>query len=144
MSSSGTASFFSDVVFTKPQTFRASYSTVANSDPKVVIKTILSDGNYVAITGYGTYVTNKSSVTAAPIKNPKNVFVLPSSTSITNGSYPFSRYLYFYALTTSIATKAKAYIDYGLSVAGSAALARTGYIALPATIIKQMLGRIGG
>lgn len=145
LTTSGTASFFADAVFTGSQTFRADYSETANADSKVVVKTILSDPDYIGIISYGGYVKNKSTLSAAAIKNSKGVYVLPSTASITDGSYsPFSRYLFMNLLSTSVSTKTKAFIDYALSKAGQAIVGCTGFVVLPSSIISQMLNRIGG
>jgi phosphate transport system substrate-binding protein len=140
---SGTSTFFAGAVFTGTQTFRSSYTTTANADFSLVLKTIQSDGDYVAFMGYGNYVKNKSTLTAAAIKNSAGAYVLPSNGSIGNGTYkPLARYLYMNLLSKSVANT-KAYIQYALSSAGSAIVASSGYVPLSSTVIKQMLARVG-
>jgi phosphate transport system substrate-binding protein len=52
--------------------------------------------------------------------------VAPSAETIRNGSYPITRYLYFYTRTKP-AGDSKKFVDWILTDAGQAVVARVGY-----------------
>jgi phosphate transport system substrate-binding protein len=140
---SGTQSFFTGIVFKEGQTFRASYLTVDSPDFDVVVKTVLSDGDYIGYVPLSYYLKNKLTLVPAKVKNAAGVYITPSAATIASGTYnPFSRRVYMNVLSTSLAN-VKDYIKFGLSAAGLKLVATGGLVALPASVITTILGRLG-
>jgi phosphate transport system substrate-binding protein len=108
-----------------------------------VITYIKSSASSVAFVGYGLqYNKNRSVVNAAAIKNSAGSFVLPTSTTIQNGTYnPLSRRIFMNVKTTTL-TRTKAYIQYGMSTKGTADVTTAGFIPIPATDRTKMLTRV--
>lgn len=139
---SNTGYFVSKAIFKGNATFRSSY--VANVDINFAITKIDSDSDYIGIISYGSYVKNKSTLSATAIKNSKGTYVLPSTASITDGSYnPFSRYFYMELQTATVSTKTKPFVHYVLSSAGQALVVSLGWISLSPSVIKQNLKIVG-
>jgi ABC-type phosphate transport system substrate-binding protein len=141
---SGTQSFFSDTVFADDtETFRDSYFTTDSDDFNVVVKTVLSSGDYIGYCPLSFYTKNKAKLYAAKIKNDKGVFVMPTVATIGNGKYnPFGRRIYMNVLSTSVAN-VKDYIKYGLSALGLKLVTKSGFVPLPNGTNAQMLKRLG-
>jgi phosphate transport system substrate-binding protein len=141
--SSGTQSFFKENVLTaEGETFRASYLTTDSPDFNVVVKTVLTSGDYIGYCPLSYYTKNSKTLTAAKIKNKSGKFIAPSATTISDGSYnPFARQVYMNVLSTSMA-KVKDYIKYGLSAAGLALVTNRGLVPLPAGVIATMMKRL--
>jgi phosphate transport system substrate-binding protein len=78
--------------------------------------------NFNAI-GYGGFAYGDS-VYMAPVNG-----ISPNEENVRNDSYPLSRYLYFYTITTPDETIRK-FIDWVISPAGQAIVRQTGYFAI--------------
>jgi phosphate transport system substrate-binding protein len=138
---SGTQSFFKDTVFTAGEKFRATYA--ASPDFDVVVKSVLSSGDYIGYVPLSYFNKNKATLFAAKIKNAKGAYVVPTAGSIGNGNYnPFARRVYMNVSTTSLPA-VKDYIKYGLSAPGLKLVTSSGLVPLPAGIVAQMVKRLG-
>jgi phosphate transport system substrate-binding protein len=141
---SGTTDFFKSTVFGKDSkdTFRASYFTTANADFNVVVKTVLSNGDYIGYAPIGYLTKNSATLTAAKIKGTKGI-VAPTAATIAGGTYvPFTRTVFMSVLGTSLAN-VKDYLKYGLSTAGVAILTGKGFVALPAAALAASIKLLG-
>jgi phosphate transport system substrate-binding protein len=141
---SGTTDFFKSTVFGKDSTdkFRASYYTTANADFAVVVKTVLSNGDYIGYAAIGFFTKSAATLTAAKIKGTKGV-VAPTAATIAAGTYaPFTRTVFMSVLGTSLAN-VKDYLKYGLSAAGITILKGKGFIALPAAALAASIKLLG-
>jgi phosphate transport system substrate-binding protein len=142
---SGTTDFFKQTVFGKDSkdTFRASYFTTDSEDFNVVVKTVLSNGDYIGYTPFEYYTKNSATLSAAKIKSAAGKVVAPSTTTIANGSYtPFTRTVYMSVLNTSLA-KVKDYLKYGLSAAGITILKAKGLVSLSSAALAATIKRLG-
>lgn len=117
---SGTYEFFKEHVLNK-QDFAASAQHMAGT--AALINAVSKDPNAIGFGG-AAYAKN---VKALPIaKDPSAKAVLPSAASIHDGSYPISRFLYFY-LNQKPAGSVKKFIDWVISPAGQKVVSEVGY-----------------
>jgi len=94
---------------------------------EVGITQVAQNPNAIFYSGLG-YVT--STVKTLTIKKTDaDPAVAPSITTAKDGTYPISRYLFYYTNGTP-AGLAKAFIDYGLSTAGQKIVEEEGFVAL--------------
>jgi len=117
--SSGTYVYFKDHVL-KGQDFAASAQTLPGT--AAVVNAVAKDPNGI---GYGGAAYAKGVREVAVSANGKAA-VLPSAQTIADGSYPITRYLYFYTRTKP-AGKVKQFIDWVLSNDGQSIITSVGY-----------------
>jgi phosphate transport system substrate-binding protein len=117
---SGTYEFFKEHVLNK-QDFAASAQHMAGT--AALINAVSKDMNAI---GYGGAAYAKN-VKALPIaKDPSSKAVTPNAATIHDGSYPISRFLYFY-LNQKPAGSVKKFIDWVISPAGQKVVTEVGY-----------------
>ena len=114
-----------DSVFT-----RADYSSSANDN--FIIEGVAGSDTSLGWVGYSFYASNTDSLKAIAI-DAGDGCVLPSTETIADGSYPFSRSLYIYVNTAAAAENpaVASYVDIYLSDAGLATVSEAGYVDLP-------------
>ena len=106
------------------------------------IALVAGDANTIGFISSSALTTKaKTSVDAIAIKN-KAGYVAPSSTTIANATYPLTLHIYFNLLSTTIA-KTKAFIEYGLSVKGTADVVSLNFSPLTAASIAIQKKKIG-
>jgi phosphate transport system substrate-binding protein len=88
-----------------------------------VVNAVARDPNGI---GYGGAAYAKGLRVLAIRKDAKSAAISPTPATVRDGSYPITRYLYFYARTKP-AGKAKAFVDYVLSNAGQSIVTEVGY-----------------
>ncbi len=117
---SGTYEFFKEHVLNK-QDFAASAQHMAGT--AALINAVSKDINAIGFGG-AAYAKN---VKALPIaKDPSAKAVTPTAATIHDGSYPISRFLYFY-LNQKPAGSVKKFIDWVISPAGQKVVSEVGY-----------------
>jgi phosphate transport system substrate-binding protein len=117
---SGTYEFFKDHVLNK-QDFSASAQHMAGT--AALINAVSKDNNAIGFGG-AAYARN---VKALPIaKDASAKAVTPAAASIHDGSYPISRFLYFY-LNQKPEGSVKKFIDWVISPAGQKVVSEVGY-----------------
>jgi phosphate transport system substrate-binding protein len=130
---SGTYAYFLEEVVQKliagKQDKTLQYSTSAQLLPstEVGITQVTQNANAIFYSGLG-YVT--SAVKTLTIKKTaESPAVAPTLATAKDGSYPISRYLYYYTAGEPTGLT-KAFIDYGLSAAGQKIVEEEGFVAL--------------
>jgi phosphate transport system substrate-binding protein len=88
-----------------------------------VVNAVARDPNGI---GYGGAAYAKGLRVLAVRKDAKSPAISPTPATVRDGSYPITRYLYFYARTKP-SGKAKAFVDYVLSDAGQGVVTEVGY-----------------
>ncbi len=117
---SGTYEFFKEHVLNK-QDFAASAQHMAGT--AALINAVSKDVNAIGFGG-AAYAKN---VKALPIaKDASSKAVSPAAATIHDGSYPISRFLYFY-LNQKPAGSVKKFIDWVISPAGQKVVTEVGY-----------------
>jgi phosphate transport system substrate-binding protein len=121
--SSGTYEFFKEHVLNK-QDFDARAQHMAGT--AALVNAIAKDPNGI---GYGgaAYLTGVKAIGVGT--DPKGPFVEPVEETILNGTYPISRFLYFY-LGSRPQGKIKDFIDWVISPAGQKVVNDVGYYPL--------------
>ncbi len=130
---SGTFSYFTEVVNGKEGASRSDYT--ASEDDNVLVQGVSGDKNALGYFGFAYYQENSSKMKAVPIKETADApAVEPTNETINNGTYkPFSRELYLYVSSKSVADKPeiKAFTQFYLDHAAEMA-ELVGYVAMPA------------
>lgn len=121
--SSGTYTFFKDHVL-GGKDFAAQTQTLQGT--AAVVNAISKDINGI---GYGGAAYTKGVRDAAIAKDAKSPAILPGAATVKDGSYPLSRYLYFYTRKAP-AGAVKKFIDFVKSPEGQALASRVGYFPL--------------
>lgn len=91
-------------------------------------------GESYAAMGYSGYNHLMPSVRALPLSTPQGPSVMPSDTTIQNGDYPLSRYLYIYVNLppdTSLPAAERAFLDLVMSAEGQQITRAAGFVPLP-------------
>lgn len=140
---SGTFDTFVELVMAKlaesrgtDGTTRADYSPEANDN--VIVNNLSSNPTSLGWVGFAFYVENADVVKAIEIDGGDGC-VAASVESISDGSYSLSRPLYIYVKTNDLATDAALveFVDYYLSDAGLANVAKAGYVSLPNDLVDS-------
>jgi phosphate transport system substrate-binding protein len=92
---SGTFDYFTEAVVGKAKSSRGDFT--ASEDDNVLVQGVENDRNALAYFGYAYYAPNESRLKALRVVNSKGQPVLPSQTSVLDGSYePLSRPVFIY------------------------------------------------
>jgi len=108
-----------------------------------VVQAVSSSLNGVGYSGMG-YQT--SSVRAVPLSKKGGNYVSATPENAVNGSYPLSRFLYVYVNkkpNKDLAPIEREFLKMILSQQGQSIVAKDGYIALPAKVVKKTLQSLG-
>jgi phosphate transport system substrate-binding protein len=127
---SGTFDYFTEAINGEAQLCRADFT--ASEDDNVLVQGIAGDPWALGFFGFAYYVENTSRLKLVPIDGGKGP-VLPSATTINNGTYtPLSRPLFIYVGTSAASRpEVKAFVDYYLAHAPSL-VTEVGYVPLSA------------
>ncbi len=117
---SGTYVYFKDNVL-KGQDYSARCQTLPGT--AAVVNAVLKDANGI---GYGGSAYAKGVQECAVSAKAGDAGVLPTPEAIKNGSYPITRYLYFYTRTRP-AGDVKKFVDWVLSAEGQGVVTKVGY-----------------
>ena len=98
-------------------------------------------GATIGFVSYNAYRTAMTTVSAVSLRNLSPLFVAPTTTTITAGTYPLSRRIYMNVLFSTIA-KTKAFIQYGMSAMGTANVIAQGFSPLPTSARVTMVARL--
>jgi len=121
--SSGTYGFFKDNVL-DGQDFAASCQTLPGT--AAVVNAVAKDANGI---GYGGAAYTKGVRDCAVKKNAGAPAVMPGAATVKDGSYPLSRFLFFY-LRRKPEGDTKKFVDWVLSPAGQQLAVQVGYFPL--------------
>lgn len=126
---SGTFDYFNEAIFGKPQPQRV--DVVASEDDEILVRGILSTPGAMGYFGLAYYIEHKDALKIVAIDGGKGP-VLPNNETVLDGSYtPFSRPLFVYVNTRSLARpEVSAFVKYFLWESSRVAQA-VGYIPLP-------------
>ena len=133
---SGTFDYFKEVVAGKKGTIRSDMSV--SEDDNVLVRGVAGDEGAIGFFGAAYYFENEDSLKAVPIRNKAGKNVLPSATTIENGTYnPFSRPLFIYVKAGSARKPyVRAFVHFYLKNAAEAAR-EVGYVGLPEAIYQR-------
>jgi phosphate transport system substrate-binding protein len=113
---SGTFDYFTEAIVGKAKSQRGDYT--ATEDDNITIKGVVGDVDAIGYLGYAYYAENAKQLTpVAIVDKPGSPAVLPSRTSIEDGSYqPLGRPIFIYVNATTGAKKphVKAFVDFYL------------------------------
>ncbi len=137
---SGTFDYFTKVINGKEKASRSDYS--ASESDYVTVKGVAGDKGALGYFGFAYYDSNRSKLKALTIENDQGP-VLPSMTSIANGTYrPLSRPLFIYVSKKSLQRpEVKALSQFYIQSA-EAISAEVGYVGLGKNIYQQVLARL--
>ena len=93
-----------------------------------IIQAVSSDNNAIGYVGLGYAAEAKGAVKVLSIKKDANApGVVPSEASVRDGSYSFSRPLYFYSNDLPV-KGSKSFVDFCLGEAGQKIVRELGYV----------------
>jgi len=118
--SSGTYVYFKDNVL-KGDDYAATAQTLPGT--AAVVNAVSKDANGI---GYGGAAYAQGVREVAVSRDGKGAGIAPSLKTIQDGSYPITRYLFFYTRTKP-SGKAKGFIDWVLSAQGQSVASEVGY-----------------
>ncbi|MCL4385962.1 MAG: PstS family phosphate ABC transporter substrate-binding protein [Cyanobacteria bacterium] len=131
-SSSGTGEFFLQKVVQLGQTVKTNnYSPndlrlQSNAD---VVNQVISNSNAIGYIGMGYLKDAGDKVNVVKVKSDAaSPAVTPSITTVSDFSYPISRYCYIYANTKKLSAIARAYLDFVLSADGQNIAEQAGFV----------------
>jgi phosphate transport system substrate-binding protein len=135
---SGTFDYFTEAVSGEAKSSRGDYT--ASEDDNVLVQGVEHNKNALGYFGFAYYIGHKERMRAVPIENPAGTQVLPSNTTVVDGSYqPLSRPLFIYVSEKSAQRpEVREFIEYYLSE-GPALAADVGFVALPEHAAKTAL-----
>jgi len=159
-SDSGTYEYFGEQVFCKScfadaepvsESFDVARGYQNSADDNQIVNGITGDENAIGYFGYAYYEENENVLSVAAIANndthgveDAGGAVTPDATTVADGSYaPLSRYIYM-NVNNDDWDLVKSFIEYGFSEAGMEHVMDVGYVALPQSMIDDMVSRIGG
>ena len=131
-----TFDYFKEVVAGKKGTIRSDMSV--SEDDNVLVRGVAGDEGAIGFFGAAYYFENQEALKAVSIRNNAGNDVLPSATTIEDGSYnPFSRPLFIYVKARSARKPyVRAFVEFYLKNAASAAR-EVGYVGLPDAIYQR-------
>lgn len=137
---SGTYGYFKKVALCK-----GDFKNTVKEQPgsASVVQAVSSSVNGIGYSGMG-YQT--SSVRAVPLSKKGGDYISATPENAVNGSYPLSRFLYVYVNkkpNQELAPIEREFLKMILSQQGQAIVAKDGYIALPAKVVKKTLKSLG-
>jgi len=127
---SGTFDYFTEVINGKSQVSRSDFTK--SEDDNVLVKGVAGDKGALGYFGFAYYNENKDKLNIVPIKQGNQKPIVPTMTTINNGSYaPLSRPIFIYVnLLSAKKPEVREFIRFYLKHAKE--LAReVGYIPLP-------------
>lgn len=137
---SGTYGYFKKVALCK-----GDFKNTVKEQPgsASVVQSVSSSLNGVGYSGMG-YQT--SSVRAVPLSKKGGKYIAATPANAVNGSYPLSRFLWVYVNkkpNQPLAPIEREFVKMILSQQGQGIVAKDGYIALPAKVVKKTLKSLG-
>ena len=140
-SDSGTFDYFTEAVNGKSKASRGDYA--ATEDDHVTIKGVVADQGALGYLGYAYYAENANKLKAAAVINSKGVAVIPSESSVMDGSYnPLSRPIFIYVSAKSLEkAEVKQFIEFYMLNAAKISK-EVKYVPLPDKVYKFNLENI--
>ncbi|MCI4430864.1 MAG: PstS family phosphate ABC transporter substrate-binding protein [Burkholderiales bacterium] len=138
-SDSGTFDYFTEAIVGKAKSSRGDYT--ASEDDNVLVQGVAQDVNAIGYFGYAYYAENQSRLRAVPIVDkPGSAPVLPSATSVLDGSYqPLSRPIFIYVNAKAMAKpEVKEFVEYYMRE-GARLAQEVKYVPLPSVAYKTNL-----
>ena len=93
------------------------------------IALVKGDTNTIGFVSYSNFDKARTIVNAVSIKN-KAGFIVPTTATFAAGTYPLSRRVFMNLLSSTV-DKTKAFIEYGMSVKGTANVSSNGFSPIP-------------
>ncbi|MEC9173620.1 MAG: substrate-binding domain-containing protein, partial [Candidatus Thermoplasmatota archaeon] len=138
---SGTFEYFCEAIMHEECTFGTG---TQSPDDNVLVNTLTGDGAAVGYFGYAYYIKNTATLAAAPVMNSAGDYVSPEADSVADGSYnPLARPI-FMNLHTAGLSKTAPFLQFGFSNIGDSLVESVGYVPIPDSVKRQMLGRLVG
>lgn len=144
---SGTFDYFTEAVVRKAKSSRGDFT--ASEDDNILVQGVENNRNALGYFGFAYYVSHQERMRAVPIVNGRGTAILPSITSVTDGSYePLSRPLFVYVNAAAAQRpEVRKFIEFYMTE-GPALAAEVGFVPLPEHASQLALkhfqdGRIG-
>ena len=130
---SGTFDYFKEVVAGKTGDIRSDMAV--SEDDNILVTGVAGETGAIGFFGAAYYFENEDKLRAVPIVNSDGEPVLPSPSTIEDGSYnPFSRPLFIYVSTASLnKPQVREFVEFYLDEAPDLA-EDVGYVRLPASV----------
>jgi len=140
-SDSGTFDYFTEAVNGKSKASRGDYA--ATEDDHITIKGVVTDQGALGYLGYAYYAENANKLKAVAVINSKGVAVIPSESSVMDGSYnPLSRPIFIYVSAKSLEkAEVKQFIEFYMLNAAKISK-EVKYVPLPDKVYKFNLENI--
>jgi phosphate transport system substrate-binding protein len=137
----GTYDYFTEMIFGKPDV-APRQDVVVSTTPEILVREIVSTPEALSYFGLAYFVEHKEALKLVAIDGGKGP-VLPTSETVLDGTYaPFSRPLFIYVNTQSLARpEVRAFVRYFLGESNRIAQA-VGYIPLPADLSRLSRDRM--
>ena len=114
-----------------------------STEDEVVVKYTESDGAVVAFFGYAYFLKDQSLLYSVPIMNDEGEFVVPTATTVSDGTYnPLSRRIYMNLLNHADSLdNTRPFIQFCYSANGTALVDQTGYVPIDESERELLLAR---
>ena len=144
---SGTRDYMIEVVegISGAEDLRQDENTTFSSDDNVLLDGIANEEYAVGFFGYAYYINNQDAVRAVAIENDAGECVLPSETTVQDGTYnPLSRPLFIYTNDESVRTKPQVaeFVRYYFAEGAEAVMGDVGYSLPPAGTYEENLAAL--
>jgi len=145
---SGTRDYMTEVVedVVGDEDLRQDENTTFSSDDNVLLDGIANEKYAFGFFGFAYYINNADAVSAVPVVNEAGEAVLPSDSTVQDGSYnPLARPLFIYVNTESLKTKPQVaeFVKFYFSEGGaSSIMSEVGYSMPPTGTYESNLDAI--
>jgi phosphate transport system substrate-binding protein len=128
---SGTFDYFTEAVVGKAKSSRGDYT--ASEDDNVLVQGVEHNTNALGYFGFAYYVSHQARMKAIPIEQPNGKPLLPTITTVTNGTYqPLARPLFIYpSAAAAKRPEVRRLLDFYLQH-GPELVQEVGFVPLPA------------
>ena len=141
---SGTFDYFTETVNEESGVHRSDDTTFSEDD-NVLVQGVASERGGIGYFGFSYYANNRGRLKAVPVVNEAGLAVLPSNSTINDGSYnPLSRPLFVYVKTASLdRAEVAAFVDFYLNEGRDLVDSpEVGYVQLPGELYEAVLSRV--
>ena len=135
---SGTYEYFNEVVLDEKGQFRTG---TQSADDNVLVEGLTGNGDAIGYFGYAYYIANTDVLVAAAVENSAGQMVLPTSTTVRDGTYePLSRPM-FMNVNNADWGKVKPFLEWAWSSLGEESIHEVGYVPLDQATWYEMSER---
>ena len=135
---SGTYEYFNEVVLDEKGQFRTG---TQSADDNVLVEGLTGNGDAIGYFGYAYYIANTDVLVATAVENSAGQMVLPTSTTVRDGTYePLSRPM-FMNVNNADWGKVKPFLEWAWSSLGEESIHEVGYVPLDQATWYEMSER---